>query len=117
MRKIISIAILLTFSVLISVNANAKSINLNSASWLGTLNLDKAQLKSIKKAVVKSFTAPIDAVQQCGKVRSDCVVRAAREWTYKGTTYREIVVHLHTIGHTSRTVAKEKGKWPSVAFK
>lgn len=117
MRKIISIALLVTFSLAISVNASAKAINLNSNAWLGTLKLDKKQLKSIKTAVEKSFTAPIDAVQQCGKVRSDCVVRAVREWSFQGTTYREIVVHLHTIGHTSRTVAKEKGKWPSVAFK
>ena len=117
MRKTISIALLLVCSLVVSVNANAKSINLNSGEWLGTLKLDKKQLKSIKKAVEKSFVAPIDAIQECGKVRSDCVVRAAREWSFDGTTYREIVVHIHTIGHTSKTVAKEKGKWPSVAFK
>ena len=100
---------------LASGTAMAGTIKLNSSEWLGSLKLEKSQLTSIKKAVEEALNAPIDAEQQCGKIKSDCVVRAAREWEYNGDKYREIVIHLHTLGHSSRAVQQEKGKWPAVA--
>ena len=95
----------------------AASVNLNGGDWLGHLKLDKKQLSSIKTAFEKALTSPIDAEQQCGQVRLDCVVRAAREWKVDGEIYREMVINLHTIGHASRAVGQNKGKWPKVAIK
>jgi len=92
----------------------AKSVNLNSGIWLGHLKLDKNQLSAIKTAFEKALTSPIDAEQQCGEVRIDCVVRAAREWKVDGEIYREMVINLHTIGHASRAVGQSKGKWPKI---
>lgn len=115
-RKIIASCVLATaFMFVASGQAMAATIKLNSAEWLGHLKLDKKELSSIKKAVEKAMNAPVDAEQQCGKVRSDCVVRAAREWEFNGDKYREIVIHIHTKGHASRAVQQDKGKWPAVA--
>lgn len=94
----------------------ANSVNLNSGDWLGHLKLEKNQLSSIKTAFEKALNSPIDAEQQCGAVRSDCIVRAAREWKVDGEVYREMVINIHTIGHASRAVGQEKGKWPSIAI-
>jgi len=93
----------------------AAKVNLNGPQWLGHLKLEKTQLKSIQKAFKKALTSPVDAEQQCGAVRLDCVVRAAREWKVDGDTYREMVINIHTIGHASRAVGQTKGKWPAVA--
>jgi hypothetical protein len=117
-RKLIT-AVLLSGCVLglgIS-SASASTININSQQWLGTLKLDKAELKTIKKAVKKALNSPIDHTLQCGAVRQDCEVRAAREWKFEGDTYREIVIDLHTRGHASSTVSKTGGKWPKVVAK
>lgn len=94
--------------------AAGEQINLKS-QWLSHIKLDDKQLSSIKEAVEKALDAPIDAEQECGTVRSDCVVRAAREWQVGGTKYREIVVDIHTVGHSSRSVHQVNGKWPTVA--
>ncbi len=94
--------------------ATAATININTPEWVGNFNLDKAQLEAIKKAVTKALDAPIDQEIQCAKVRGDCVVRAAREWTFQGDRFREIVVYLHTKGHASRTVAQTNGRWPTI---
>lgn len=117
MRKIITSCILATVGMFIISGQSmaASTIKLNSAEWLGHLNLDKKQLKDIQKAVEKALDAPVDAEQQCGKVRLDCVVRAAREWEYDGSKFREIVINIHTVGHASRAVEQVKGKWPAVA--
>jgi hypothetical protein len=96
--------------------AATNSINLSSPQWLGNYNLDQAQLKEIKKAMEKALDAPIDAEQQCGKVRLDCVVRAAREWKVGSDKYREIVINIHTVGHTSHAVGKIGGKWPAISI-
>ena len=97
-------------------NAAISTIHLNSTDWLGSLKLDKKQLEAIRTAVEKALTAPIDDGQQCGKVYLDCVARAAREWTVDGNKYREIVVNIHTVGHSSRAVGQTNGKWPTVAI-
>ena len=97
--------------------ASASTLNLNSQQWLGSLKLDSNELKSIQTAVKKALDAPIDHTLQCGAVRQDCEVRAAREWTVDGDTYREIVIDLHTRGHASSTVSKTGGKWPTVVAK
>lgn len=96
---------------------HADNINLNSPQVLGTLKLNNDQLKSIKSAMEKAMASAVDEEQQCGPVRLDCVVRAAREWRYEGVTYREIVINLHTIGSASVTAAKTKGKWPVIDIK
>jgi len=106
---------LFTIATLGSQAVTASTINLNSPAWLGSLKLDTTQLNSVKTAIEKALTAPIDAEQQCGEVRMDCVVRAAREWVYQGDTYREIVIYLHTKGQASKTISQENGKWPSIA--
>lgn len=93
----------------------ASKVKLNSAQWLGHLKLDNKQLKSIKTAFEKALNSPVDAEQQCGAVRLDCVVRAAREWKVDGETYREMVINIHEVGHASRAVGQNKGKWPAVA--
>lgn len=100
--------------VLASGIASAATVNLSSPEWLGNLKLDKGQLRAIKKAVTKALEAPIDQEIQCAKVRGDCVVRAAREWTYQGDRFREIVIYLHTKGHASHTVAQTGGRWPAI---
>lgn len=105
------------FGLSLSNASAANSVNLNSPQWLGNLKLDKSQLKSITKAVKKALDAPIDAHQQCGKVRKDCEVRAAREWKVDGDTYREIVINIHAVGHASSTISQNKGKWPAIVAK
>ena len=92
----------------------AATVNINSPKWLGNLKLDKDQLMAIKKAITEALEAPIDQEIQCAKVRGDCVVRAAREWTFQGDRFREIVVYLHTKGHASQTVAQTNGRWPTI---
>ena len=114
-KLIIGLAIATIGTLAFTGQASAGTIKLNSAEWLGHLKLDNKQLSSIKDAVQKALNAPVDQEQQCGKVRSDCVVRAAREWEFEGDKYREIVIHIHTIGHASRAVQQSKGKWPTVA--
>lgn len=94
----------------------APNIVINSPGWVGGLNLDKGQLDAIKQAVESALTAPIDAEQQCGPENGLCVVRAAREWTASGTTYREIVVNVHTVGHAQQTVKQVNGAWPTVVI-
>jgi hypothetical protein len=118
-KQLISLALTCVFFLVASSHASAaaNSINLSDPTWLGTLDLKQGQLKKIKKAVEKAFKAPIDAEQQCGEVRLDCVVRAAREWKVDGNTYREIVIHIHTVGHASHAVGAEGGKWPKVVTK
>lgn len=113
--KISAIFLISIVSLFFTAQVSAATLNLNSGEWLGSLKLDKKQLSSIKNAFEKALSAPIDAEQQCGSVRSDCVVRAAREWKVDGDTYREMVIHIHTIGHASRAVGQNKGKWPAVA--
>ncbi len=92
----------------------ASTVNINSPEWLGNLKLDKDQLTAIKEAITEALEAPIDQEIQCAKVRGDCVVRAAREWTFQGDRFREIVVYLHTKGHASQTVAQTRGRWPTI---
>jgi hypothetical protein len=117
--KIKSVSIVLfAIFVLYAQQSFAQAVNLNAPNILGELKLPSAQLKSIKKAVEKAMNSTVDAEFQCGKVRLDCVARAAREWNYQGNTFREIVVNIHTVGHASFTVEKPKGKsWPSIAIK
>lgn len=113
--KLIALLITSIISVFFVAQASAASVNLNSAEWLGPLKLDKKQLSTIKKAFEKALNAPVDSEQQCGAVYQDCVVRAAREWNVDGEKYREMVIHIHTIGHASRAVGQKGGKWPAVA--
>lgn len=114
--KLTAVFLIIFASVFLTGNAMAAAkVNLNGADWLGHLKLEKAQLKSIQTAFKKALDAPVDAEQQCGEVRLDCVVRAAREWKVDGQTYREMVINIHTIGHASRAVGQTKGKWPAVA--
>ena len=96
-------------------SASAATIKLSSPEWLGSLGLEKKQLDKIADAAEKALTAPVDAEQQCGAVRQDCEVRAAREWEFNGNKYREIVIYIHTKGHAMRTVKQQNGKWPSFA--
>jgi len=115
-KSVLTLGILLTF--LLSFGAShAASVTLNSPQVLGALKLNKSQLKAIKSAMQKAMKGPIDDSQQCGKVRLDCVVRAASEWKYKGETFREIVINLHATGDASVTVSKVKGKWPTIKIK
>ena len=94
------------------------TIHLSAPNVLGTLNLDKKQLKGIKDAIEKSLkTDIIDAVVQCGEDRMDCEVRTAREWSYRGDQFREIVVNVHTVGNTMITLRNHKGKWPVISVK
>ena len=109
--------ILLVLLTLSSSQVFAASVNLISPQVLGALKLNNSQLKSIKTAEQKAMKGPIDDSLQCGKVRLDCVVRAASEWKYKGEVFREIVINLHTIGDASVTVSKVKGKWPAIKIK
>lgn len=117
MSKLLSTLVLLLAGLALSGHASAATVNLNSPEWLGSLKLGKAQLTSIRKAFVKALNASIDDEQQCGEVRLDCVVRAAREWKVDGDTYREMVIHIHTVGHASRAVGQNKGKWPKIVAK
>lgn len=91
-----------------------ESVHLNAANWLGNLKLDASLVGAAKKAVEKALDAPIDSEQQCGPVRGDCVVRAAREWTVDGDRFREIVIYVHQVGQASNVVAQNNGKWPSI---
>ena len=92
-------------------------IKLNSPRVLGTLHLDAAQLKKIRKAIIKSLnTDVLDTEFQCGEERMDCVVRSVREWTYKGDRLREVVVNVHTVGNDSITIRQHKGKWPKISI-
>ncbi len=100
-----------------SSQAIANVVNINAPEWLGGLKLDQTQLNNIKEAVEKALASPIDAEQQCGKVRIDCVVRAAREWQVDGDRYREIVINIHTVGHASRPINQNKGTWPKIVAK
>jgi len=114
--KLSAVFLIVFASVFVTGQAVAAAkVNLNGANWLGHLKLEKSQLKSIQTAFKKALDAPVDAEQQCGDVRLDCVVRAAREWKVDGEKYREMVVHIHTVGHASRAVGQTKGKWPSIA--
>jgi hypothetical protein len=109
--------LLFTVSLLYGQAVLANTIVLNSPTVLGGLDLSGDQLKKIKAAVEKAMTTSIDNEIQCGEVRLDCVVRAARQWTYEGTTYREIVVNIHTVGHASITVEKPSGQpWSAIAI-
>lgn len=92
----------------------ADTVKLNSSSWLGHLNLDTELVKSARKAVEKALDAPIDAEQQCGEVRGDCVVRAAREWTVEGDRFREVIIYIHMVGQASNVIGQVNGKWPSI---
>jgi len=114
--KLSAVLLIIASTLFISGQSMAASVNLNSTNWLGHLKLDKKQLSSIKTAFEKALTSPIDAEQQCGAVRLDCVVRAAREWKVDGEVYREMVINIHTVGHASRAVGQNKGKWPKIAI-
>jgi len=108
--------LLFTVFLFVAHTVSAETINLNSPTILGDLNLSSTQLKRIKDAVVKAMNSNIDNEVQCGEVKLDCVVRAARQWNYEGSTFREIVVNIHTVGHASFTVEKAKGQgWPMIA--
>ena len=96
------------------LTSTAATVNINSPEWLGNLKLSKKQLMHIKKSVTKALHSPIDNEIECGEIRMDCVVRTAREWTYQGNRYREIVVNLHTVGHASKTVGQTRGRWPTI---
>ena len=116
--KLSAVLLIIAMTFFITSQASAaQSVNINGSQWLGHLKLDKKQLGAIKTAFTKALTSPIDAEQQCGEVRSDCIVRAAREWKVDGEVYREMVINLHTIGHASRAVGQSKGKWPSIVSK
>ena len=114
--KLSAVLLIIASTFFISGQSMAASVNLNGGDWLGHLKLDKKQLSSIKTAFEKALTSPIDAEQQCGAVRLDCVVRAAREWKVDGEVYREMVINIHTVGHASRAVGQDKGKWPKIAI-
>lgn len=116
--KPINFTVLVVTLLLIYIPSGfANTITLTSPTVLGGLKLDDKQLKSIKDAITKAMNGPIDAEHQCGAVRLDCVVRAARQWRYEGVIYREIVINIHTVGHASVTVEKTKGKWTSIIIK
>lgn len=115
MRKFVLSAVATSALAFAGQTFAANAVNLNGPEWLGQLKLDKGQLGKIKTAVETALNSPIDAEQQCGEATQDCVVRAAREWTLDGVKYREIVIDIHRIGHASRTVSQESGKWPAVA--
>ena len=100
-----------------TAGATTNVVNLNSRDWLGDLHLSDAQLTKIKSAVEKAFDAPIDQKFQCGKIRMDCEVRAARQWAINGIPYRDIVIYIHTVGYSSRAVSKQGGSWPTVKIK
>lgn len=118
MKKLLSAVLLGSCLFGLSMtNASAGSVNLKDGRWLGSLDLDKKQMTKIKSAVEKALNAPIDAEQQCGPVRLDCVVRAAREWKVGNDTYREIVINLHAVGHASGAIGQSGGKWPQIVAK
>ena len=106
-----------SFFLCAAAGAMANEVNLNSRAWLGDLHLSDAQLTKIKGAVEQAFDAPIDATFQCGKIRMDCEVRAARQWAVDGVPYRDIVIYIHTVGYSSRAVSKKGGSWPTVKIK
>jgi hypothetical protein len=116
-KLIRNVSILLcTIFLFYAQTTHANTIVLNSPAVLGGLDLSGDQLKKIKTAVEKAMTTSIDNEIQCGEVRLDCVVRAARQWTYEGSTFREIVINIHTVGHASITVEKPTGQsWSTIA--
>ena len=97
--------------------ATTNEVNLNSQAWLGDLHLSDAQLTKIKGAVEQAFDAPIDETFQCGEIRMDCEVRAARQWVIDGVPYRDIVIYIQSVGNASRAVSKKGGSWPTVKIK
>ena len=119
MIKVIGNIIILSYALfLVSIpQASAAAVNLSEPKILGSFKLGDPELKAIKKAVMEALKSPIDTEAECGEVRGDCVVRAAREWSYDGVTYREIVINIHTAGHASFTAEKVGGKWPDVTIK
>lgn len=106
-----------SFFLCTTASAITNEVNLNSRAWLGDLHLSDAQLTKIKGAVEQAFDAPIDEKFQCGKIRMDCEVRAARQWMIDGVPYRDIVIYIHTVGYSSRAVSKQGGSWPIVKIK
>jgi hypothetical protein len=76
-----------------------------------------SQLAKIKGAVEQAFDAPIDATFQCGKIRMDCEVQAARQWMIDGVPYRDIAIYIQSVGSASRAVSKKGGSWPTVKIK
>jgi len=100
--------------MLLPFTASAATININSSDWLGNLKLERKQLAEIKKQITKALNSSIDTELECGEVRGDCVVRPAREWTYQGNRYREVVIFLHTKGHASKTIGQVNGRWPTI---
>jgi len=116
-RHLIAIGCAIFILVSLPVSA-ASTIRLSAPNVLGTLNLEVKQLKKIQSAIQKSLKSDIiDAVVQCGEERMDCEVRTARTWKYKGDTFREVVINVHTVGNTSITMRKHKGKWTKVRIK
>jgi hypothetical protein len=98
--------------------AASDTINLSAPRYLGTLELDTKQLQKIKDAIEKTLkTDAIDNVIECGEVRLDCEVRTAREWSYNGDQFREVVVNVHTVGNSSITLRHHDGKWPAINIK
>ena len=118
LKKLRHFIILLTSCLLLTTTQSlADTIKLSSPAILGSMNLTDGQLKAIQDAVVSAMESSIDDEKQCGAVKGDCVVRAAREWKYEGSTFREIVIEIHTVGHASITVENAKGKWTTIATK
>lgn len=116
-RLVIAAIISICFLVVGVGAASAEVVKINSGSWLGNLKLENSQLIAIKKAMEKALDAPIDVEQQCGEVRQDCVVRAAREWTVGKDRFRELVVYIHTVGQASNVVGQTNGAWPTISAK
>lgn len=100
-----------------AAGATADEVNLSSPAWLGNFHLPEAQLTVIKDGVEKAFEAPIDETFQCGKIRMDCEIRAARQWMIDGVPYRNIVIYIQSVGSASRAVSKKGGSWPTVKIK
>ena len=95
MRKPHNFGILLfTVFLLCTQNGYAQTVNLNSPTILGELKLPGAQLESIKEAVEKALSGNIDTEYQCGEVKLDCVVRAARQFGVRVNSYFYLAVAL-----------------------
>jgi len=115
MSRLIIAAIISVYFLVGAGTALADVVKINSSGWLGNLKLESNQLIEIKKAMEKALNAPIDAAQQCGEVRMDCEVRAVREWTVGKDRFRELVVHIHTVGQASNVVGQTNGAWPAIS--
>lgn len=100
-----------------AVAAEPNVIDLDSPEWLGNYKLDPKKLASVKAAMERAMTAPIDVEQQCAEDTGLCVVRTAREWFFEGTRYRAIVIYLHTIGNATGVVRQIDGKWTEIKIK